>query len=316
MSETAKTSYKETVSKLDELMLTYSKIKNDPNNAGVARALKEKVFNLIYAPSFHTRLKILALKYEKKYMGDDYKSTIYTSDDYVNEMMLRHFDNYDSKKNNNFCAYLCGSLKYTVMGMLRNRLNRTKNEVPLEYNKPDDEDPVCDENDVADPESNTETEALYGENMSIDEISTFNHFEYYSKMLTSVLQFKEHKGKRDRYYRCFASDFYITSCKTNLHKKYKMNENSAFSVMELDFNDYTLTDKCRTFEKICKIPLKTYGDIGIAQKMAPADKEIELPFINGVYASYLNVTDSSVSQQRASFREIMEKLVKDSENNE
>ena len=56
-----------------------------------------------------------------------------------------------------------------------------------------------------------------------------------------------------------------------------MNEQEAFHVMDLGFADFTLSQNCRSFKMIEKVPLKKYSEIGVDSRNF-AGGEIETPF--------------------------------------
>jgi len=309
--------------KLDIIMMQYSQLRDDSKNRAKCKALKNQAASIMYSPDFF-RMLTTTVKNRIKMIGIP---TRYQPDEFISETFMRYAETYDHTKNDNFCAFFqCYLKNYTITNMLRKEhpereINITiedeeGNDIPYAYT-------VSDNN--ASPEilgimqlfnntSKTRTDntsensidamqVLFDveESISEDEAEIKVRFiEYISKIIPCINQANEHRGKRNVYYRAFATDFYIAASKWSLHSRYDMNENEAFNNMDLDFADFTLIDVCRSFSDFESTSCKTYAEIGVTERDYAIGK-IETPFRNGVYEVYFKVTEGAVSQQRKSF---------------
>lgn len=293
---------------LNALMTEYSQLKGNPANNGRRLAIKNQTAVLIFDRSG------VIFKYLYKVAKDKSEgyATRYAPDEFITETYLKYFEEYDYNRNDNFFKYFIYFLGCTISNMIRTE--------HIEHYPPmpsytDDEGNEIDLGDItpgegASPERIAEIHSLQDlmvkslvvtESISENEAETRIRFiEYFSKLIPCVIQAREHRGNRDKYYRAFASDFYIASCKSSFHLRYNMNENEAFRNMDCDFVDYTLTDVCRTFEAFERTPCKTYKEIGVTESIY-ASGEIETPFRNWVYSVYFGVTEGAISQNRDRF---------------
>lgn len=299
MKEEKKKAYpfQEEQDEINALMREYSLLKLEPGNKAKCRRLKAQVASKIYTSEFRKaligRTKILYKGY----------GTIEDCEDAVSDAVVNSFNKYDAEFNNNYCAYLFLNLRWTVSTDLRRRCPWLIVDDIIE----DEEDNVTSMIDTTPDmgeiiETGIEVGMRPGETIDEDESDIRHRFEYYlSNLIPCVIKSKEHRGKRNEYYRSFASDFYISSCKEGLHRKYRMNENAALDVMDFTIADYTLSDECRSFVEFETIPCKTYHEIEIFEGDY-SEGRIETPFRNCVYAKLFGVTDGAVSQQRGYFQ--------------
>ena len=304
---------------INALMTEYSQLKCDPANRGRCIAIKNQVATLMFHPSGIV-FKYLCKTAKNRSQG---YPTRYEPDEFVTETFLKYFNEYNCDISDNFLNYFMYFLKCTVSNMI-------KREHPDHYpTMPTYTDDEGNEIDIAqltpDGEANPETiafinqfnsacgeekmQVLFDESISEEEAETRMRFiEYISQIIPCINQANEHRGKRNDYYRAFATDFYIAACKWRLHSRYNMNENEAFQSMDKKFADRTLTDVCRSFTEFERTPCKTYAEIGLTGRNY-ATGEIETPFKNGVYTVYFEVTDGAVSQKRGEFHSDIGKLV-------
>ena len=84
-------------------------------------------------------------------------------------------------------------------------------------------------------------------------------------MLNCVVKIQEHTKQHERYkyYRAFASEQYIVLCRSTNSKLNDYNENEAFSVMDINFNDFVFINRYRSFDEIRYGEFKYYHEIGI-----------------------------------------------------
>lgn len=282
--------------KLNALMMEYSQLKGNPDNKGRCRSIKNEVANIIWSPDFY---KLLRLKVRKAIAN---YNTMYQPDDFITETFMRYVEKYDYNINSNFYAFFLDYLKFTITNMLRTEHPEWIIDIRIEDEEGNEVDYIS---TIVDPGANIETivdiNMLFGETLSEEEAITRQRFiEYFSKLIPCIIQSMEHRGNRNEYYRAFASDFYIASCKSSLYLRYDMNEKEAFSNMDLGFADFTLSDICRSFAKIEKTPCRMYSEIGVSGA-SYSNREIETPFRNGVYSKYFEVTDGLISQRKKSF---------------
>ena len=302
-------SIKDKKKQINDLMPEYSLLKDDPANRGRCIAIKEKVSVLMFDTSgiVFKYLCIIARDYSKKY------KTRYESDEFISETYLKYFGNYNSSINDNYMNYFIYYLKCTISNMIKKEHPEHYPPMPTYTDEEGNEIDLVDltSSEIADPGIMAEIHSLYDlmvdySKVSADGISEeeaenrLRFLGYFSKLIPCIIQAKEHRGNRDEYYRAFASDFYISSCKNRLHIRYKMNENDAFGNMDREFADFTLTEACRTFSAFESTPCKTYDEIGVTGREY-AEGEIETPFRNGVYSVYFGVTDGAISQKRNCF---------------
>ena len=202
-------------------------------------------------------------------------------------------------------------LKYIVYGMLGKKHEESDKRVQLD-DESDGETTMTEQqvDEAVDVEKVVEVYLDFGKELSQEEADERRKFtKYFSNMVNAVLQAKEHRGKKNEYYRAFASDFYVCVCKEKLYKLYDLNENAAFSVMDTGLVDFTFTDKCRSFDAIERTRLKEYKDINITGNNSVVG-EIKPPFKNCVFAMYFGCHESRVSQFRGDFRKEISTMVK------
>lgn len=298
---------KEKIQRLNALMVEYSQLKEDPANRGKCSAIKNQVANTIYSPTLFEYLK---MQVKKKLNG---RYTCRGLDEFVTNSFFNCINKYDHSKHESFYAFFVHDLlAYKIT-------DGTRNEKPDMIDRTiikDDEGhetPILEtvRDESASPERFAEINSLQdlvdvslleGETISEDEANNrIRLIEYFSKLIPCIIQAKEHRGNRDEYYRAFATDFYISACKFNLHSRYEMNENEAFNIMDLNFADWVLVAVCRSFLTFESTPCKTYAEIGITGKKY-ANGEIETPFKNGVYAARFRITESAIIQHRNRFQ--------------
>jgi hypothetical protein len=292
---------------INALMTEYSQLKGEVASRARCMAIKNQVANIMFSTSggvFKYLCKIAKNKSEGY-------PTRYQPDEFVTETFLKYFDEYNSDRNDNFMKYFIFFLRCTVSNMI-------KREHPEHY--PPMPIGIDDEGNEVDPFESISNgaagpSAIVGLGMPPDETISeeeaairWKFKKRCSAIIVCVIRSKEHRGKRNEYYRAFATDFYISSCREGVHARYDMNENEAFHIMDLDFADWVLTAVCRSFSDFEKTPCKTYAEIGVTGR-AYAIGEIETPFKNGVYAVRFKVDESAVSQQRGYFHEDIGVLV-------
>lgn len=203
-------------------------------------------------------------------------------EDLINETITKYFFKYDHSKNDNFYAYFC-----TMLDLVGKNLFK---KVTEENNNSSIDQPVdLEENtlDVCDPHGEDDYEP--------DPIVIFN-----SAMIICIIKISKHSKRKQqaKYYRAFAAEFYISHCKDGFYHIHGLNENEAFDVMDVGFIDFVLSSECRTFEKIEKTAFKTYKAAGISEE----NTKISVPFKAEVFASYLQVSESRISQLKSAFK--------------
>ena len=307
--------------KLNALMTEYSRLKGDASNIARCLSIKNQVATIMFDTSS------IVFKYLCKVAKDKSESypTRYEPDEFVTETFLKYFDEYNCDRNDNFMNYFKYFLKCTVNNMIKREHPEHYPPMPTNIDEEGNEVPIDPPSPNAGPEffglmqlfhniSKTSTDStsentidamqkLFDaeEPISEDEAQIRIQFiEYISKIIPCINQANEHKGKRNVYYRAFATGFYIAASKWSLHSRYDMNENEAFRNMDKEFADWVLTAICRSFMAFETTPCKTYAEIGVTGRDY-ATGEIETPFKNGVYAVRFKVTESAVSQQRGYF---------------
>lgn len=284
---------------INALMTEYSRLKADAASRARCMAIKNQVANIMFSTSSGV-FKYLCIIAKNKSEG---YPTRYEPDEFVTETFLKYFDEYNSDRNDNFMKYFIFFLRCTVSNMIKREHPEHYPPMPINI---DDEGNEVDPfesipNGAAEPSAIVGLVMLPDETISEEEAAIRWKFkEYCSAVIVCVIRSKEHRGKRNEYYRAFATDFYISSCKEGAHARYDMNENEAFHIMDLDFADWVLTAICRSFTAFETTPCKTYEEIGVVGRDY-ANGEIETPFKNGVYAARFHVSDSAVSQQWGSF---------------
>lgn len=308
---------------VNALMTEYSRLKGDAASRARCMAIKNQVANIMFSTSggVFKYLCIIAKNNSEGY------PTRYEPDEFVTETFLKYFDEYNCDRNDNFMKYFIRYLGYTVSNMIKKEHPEHYPPMPTNIDEEGNEVPIDPPSHYAGPEilsimqlfnniskTNTDsasenpTDAMQElfdveESISEDEAQIRVRFiEYISKIIPCINQANEHRGKRNVYYRAFATGFYIAASKWSLHSKYDMNENEAFRNMDEEFADWVLTAICRSFTAFESTPCKTYEEIGIVDRDY-ANGEIETPFRNGVYAARFNVSDSAVSQQWGYFYE-------------
>lgn len=306
---------------INALMTEYSRLKGDASNIARCLSIKNQVATIMFDTSG------IVFKYLCKVAKDKSESypTRYDPDEFGTETFLKYFDEYNCDRNDNFMYYFIYFLKCTVSNMIKREhpehyppmptnIDEEGNEVLIDPPSPNAGPEFWELmqlfNNISEPNtditSDTPINAMQElfdveESVSEDEAQIRIRFiEYISKIIPCINQANEHRGKRNMYYRAFATDFYIAASKWSLHSRYDMNENEAFRNMDLAFADWVLTAICRSFTAFETTPFKTYEEIGVTGRDY-ANGEIETPFKNGVYAARFNVSDSAVSQQWGSF---------------
>lgn len=282
---------------INALMTEYSQLKGDAVNIARCVALKNQVAIIMYSPDFFDMLQNLV---RHKIVG--YQSS-YQPDEFITEAFLKYVDEYDSTRNDNFYAYFLTYLGYTITNILRTEHPETQITFTIEDDEGNELDPIYAIPDGgADPGTIIDIPTDGGETVSTEEAERRWRFaKYCSAIIVCVIRSNEHRGKSNEYYRAFATDFYISSCKERLHSRYGMNENEAFRIMDLLLADWTLTDICRSFTAFENTPCKTYEEIGVTGRDY-AVGEIKTPFKNGVFTAYFKVTDAAISQHRKRFQ--------------
>ena len=314
-------SIEEKKQQINVLMTEYSRLKGDASNIARCLSIKNQVAIIMFDTSG------IVFKYLCKVAKDKSESypTRYEPDEFVTETFLKYFDEYNCYRNDNFMHYFIYFLKCTVSNMIKREHPEHYPPMPTNIDEEGDEVPIDPPDPNASPEilgimqlfNNISKTSTYStsentidamqelfdveESISEDEAQIRVRFiEYISKIIPCINQANEHRGKRNVYYRAFATDFYIAASKWSLHSRYDMHENEAFRNMDLAFADWVLTAICRSFTAFETTPCKTYEEIGVTGR-GYANGEIETPFKNGVYAARFNVSESAVSLQRGSF---------------
>lgn len=296
--------------KVNALMTEYSQLKGDTSNKAKCIALKNRVANIIFSPMLFEFFKAKV----KRRLDLNGQYTYRGADEFVVDAFLSCLDKYDHCKHDNFYNFYVHALvKYQITNGTRGE-NANSIDNTIIQDAEGHETPIIEtiEDETASPatigllqlfnnSSDNAMRVLFEESISEDEAETRVQFiEYISKIIPCVNHANEHRGKRNEYYRAFATGFYIAASKWTLHSRYDMNENEAFKTMDLNFADWTLTAVCRSFSAFEITPCKTYAEIGVTGRDY-ASGEIETPFKNGVYAAHFKVSDSAVSQQRGFF---------------
>ncbi|GEM_PF-4686907 len=293
--------------RINRIMIEYSSLKNTSQNIGRSHALRNEAANILYSNSFYEALVKKAKECSKESLSKDEKifQTYLLPEDFIQEFVLELIGEYDHTKSNNFCAFLFKYLEYKIKNYIK-QYNRGKYKKIAQDISYEEMSTVQDIDDVDGGNNSAYLAWKSGQYAELDgsdarNIDLYKDEKIFSQLVICVIRSQSHRGNDSQYYRCFVSGWYIELCKEEAYEKYEINENAAFSAMDYNFIDYTLSDKCRSFVKIYKTPLKKYGEIGISGESTPGDKEIELPFINRVYGTYLNVSDGAVSQHRNKF---------------
>lgn len=294
--------------RLNALMTEYSQLKADPANRGKCAAIKNQAANIIYSPELFEYLKMRV----KEKLGGRY--TYHGSDEFITNSFFNCINKYDHNNHDNFYAFfLHVLLVYKISDGTSDEKPDKIDGTIIEDDK-GNEIPILEtlRDESACPERIAEISSLQdlvgvslseGETISEDEANIrIRLIEFYSKLIPCIIQAKEHRGNRDEYYRAFATDFYISACKLDLHSRYEMNENEAFNIMDLDFADWVLVSVCRSFSAFESTPCKTYAEIGVTGKRY-ANGEIETPFKNGVFAEHFKITESAIIQHKNKFHE-------------
>lgn len=282
------------IQELNKLMMEYSQLKDTSGNEARCFALKNRAVSIIYSSDFCNMLKAIAKKMLKG------RFTRYQTDEFITETYIKYFDEYDYKISDNFYKYFLKYLSYTIGNLTKREHPESMPEI---FDNAGNEILYTDliEDDRPDIGTTMEVNLLFGENLSVEEAEIRERFlVYYSKLIPCVMKADEHRGNKKKYYSSFATDFYIASCKLKLHIDYQMNEQEAFHVMDLGFADFTLSQNCRSFKMIEKVPLKKYSEIGVDSRNF-AGGEIETPFRNCVYSAFFDVSDGRISQYRKKF---------------
>lgn len=302
---------------LNALMTEYSQLKDNPANKAKCQVLMTEAANIILSSVLFAYLKEIV----RRRLNGRY--TYRGLDEFVVDNFFSCVSKYNCEKNDNFYNFFVHSLRaYQVTNGTRSE-NSDMIDGTVIQDDEGHETPIIDTrpDDSASPEtlgimqlfnniSKTSTDSTsknpidtmqklfdVEESISEDEAQIRVRFiEYISKIIPCINQANEHRGKRNVYYRAFATDFYIAASKWSLHSRYDMNENEAFRNMDLAFADWVLTAICRSFTAFETTPCKTYEEIGVVGRDY-ANGEIETPFKNGVYAVRFKVTESAVSQQ-------------------
>ena len=267
------------IQRLNTLMTEYSKLKDDPLNSAVCINLRAEAQSIVFEDSFRLEMQNRAHNYlkEKKVLGNE--------EDIVQEASARFlekcFPNYDYKINDNFYLYLMNTLKMTALDLIKK-----------EYKNVKKGGEGLDEPSGGDIPSDNVTEEQVFARMRLE--------EFYARMAVCVIKIGAKNGEPDKYYRSFATGYYIMLCKERLYDVCEINENEAFTVMDTAFADFTLISECRTFYEIESTPLKTYYQIGLN-----GDEEIDVPIKPRVYTKYHNVTSGYITQKRNKFDEML-----------
>ena len=113
--------------------------------------------------------------------------------------------------------------------------------------------------------------------------------------LPKRLQGQANNPTRHRYFRLFFTNNAVTCLHGfGVPESWLRRERDLFAAMQEEFLDFFLRERCRTIPDVCRSPLKLHGELVEGQRM----EETELPLPGDVYASYLNVGENTVSQQK------------------
>lgn len=295
--------------KVNALMLEYSLKKKDSNNRGCCTSLKEQVAIIMF--SNRDGLIRTAKKY---YSG---RGTKEDYEDAVQEALFECIEQYDSSKNDNFCAYFFNSLLNTVRKALGKEYIDTKKQSKGDKQK--DVKPNMSKKETAlsptevncgngrykkrgeSIDSNPDSPPISDPFSTPDETMVHRRVleEFYAKMAVCVIRISGKNGEPDRFFRAFATEQYIKLCREHMHNICDINENEAFTtVMDTKFADFTLIARCRSFAEIEMTPCRTYDEIGLNGK-----GEIAFPFEPRVYKTYHNVSSGRITQKRDEFNE-------------
>ena len=291
--------FKEKKERLNALMIEYSQLKDDPANVSRCKNLKNEATNIMLSSDF---FKILENKV-KEYM---YIYTIHAPYEFVTDAFLHSAKYYNNNRSDNYYNFFWKCLRQKIVKTLKKK-------------EPD----RVRENMLIDSEGNQisifdfieavgeDVESTTINDLQSDDKPIYEEELFFIKLIAVVAHAKKHheknaKSKNYQHFRTFATSEYIFVCKKNYHLLFEINENDAFDIMDVEFADFVLTEKCRNFSKFMEVPCKKYSDIGIYPDPNKNNQEqwvgeIYIPFRNPVYAIYFNVSDSRVDQIKDAF---------------
>ena len=254
------------------LMTEYSQLKGDAANKARCIALKSQVLTIVNSSDFRNELIRRATSYIRG------KAISGGAEDVVQNLFLRDcFTKYDHGIVPDFIKYLIDALNTSALELTKKEFRHVKHRGGS-LDDPDNP-PVSHGSDV---EKQINTRLILE--------------EFYSKMAVCVIRISGKTGKPDRFFRAFATEHYIMLCREHLSEILDINENEAFNVMDVEFADYTLTEKCRCFIAMETTPCKTYAEIEL-----DGEEELAVPFEPKVYKKYHNVSSGRITQKRDEF---------------
>lgn len=290
-------------------MIEYSQKKGDSRNSAVCSTLKDQVAIMLYS-NLGSLIYTASTYYSGRGTKEDYEDAIQTA-------LFESIEKYDSQKNDNFCAYFYQTLRYAVLNALgkeyidtqaRKKGGQTDSEKKKSISSDESAEksgrykkrgqsvdtPRDSENEPSRPPIIDPAPTPYEQTCNRMTIE-----EFYTRMAACVIRISGRTGKPDRFFRAFATEHYIMLCREHLYEILNINENEAFhDVMDVDFADFTLINKCRCFIAIEATPCKTYAEIGLH-----GEEELEVPFEPKVYNTYHNVSPARITQKRNEFNE-------------
>lgn len=136
----------------------------------------------------------------------------------------------------------------------------------------------------------------------------------------NIIHFLEHKGKafnstRLMYIKMFYTETIIHFFKKSPYPFNDVNSQQIFSAIDINLLDMVMKSLCREVSDITYSSLKKYYEILEDISEDKKSLEIEVPFINKIFIKYVElatgntVSDSSISQQKGNYKEVMSKWI-------
>lgn len=259
---------------LNALMTEYSQLKDDVANKARCIALKSQALTIVNSSDFRNELIRRAASYIRG------KAISGSAEDVVQNLFLRdYFTRYDHSKVPDFIKYLIDALNTSALELTKKEFRHVKHG----------------SGSLDDPDNPT---VSHGSDVEKQIDTRLILEEFYSKLAVCVIRISAKTGKPDRFFRAFATEHYIMLCREHLAGILDINENEAFNVMDVEFADYTLIEKCRCFIAMGTTPCKTYAEIEL-----DGEEELAVPFEPKVYKKYHNVSPGRITQKRDEFNE-------------
>lgn len=314
---------------ITNLVLEYQQAKKD--NLPECKTLKNKIFIELLKEKFLLQyVRNLVEEYNRFHLikldEDDKGISIFWE-----IIEAEHiFDTFDVSKNNNFVKYMQMQIKNYIRNKLK-KLNKNanikdshghviKNEegYPIQYkNNSMDENRNNDDGDSYNTlhEKIGSNENLEGNILKNDSINML-----LSIMNYNIIHFLEHKGKafnstRLMYIKMFYTETIIHFFKKSPYPFNDVNSQQIFSAIDINLLDMVMKSLCREVSDITYSRLKKYYEVLSDISEDKKSLEIEVPFINKIFIKYVElatgntVSDSSISQQKGNYKEVMSKWI-------